>query len=85
VSHQRNRDDIRREDSRGPRPYGPKGQRPMSLRSLDELREALRQERDPERLAELLSELYEAMDEYSMDASEAAWSALAAARKLQDP
>jgi len=57
----------------------------MSLRSLDELREALRQERDPERLAELLSELYEAMDEYSMDASEAAWSALAAARKLQDP
>ena len=45
----------------------------MTLRSLDELREALRKERDPEGLAELVSELYEALDEYSMDVALRSW------------
>jgi len=43
------------------------------VRSLDELRKLLRENEDPGRQADLISELYEALDEYSMDVSEAAW------------
>lgn len=43
------------------------------VRSLDEIRAALRKEKDPKRQDELLAELFEAMDEYSMDVAEAAW------------
>jgi len=45
----------------------------MTLRTLDELRRTLREERDPERQADLLSELYEALDEYSMDVALRSW------------
>jgi len=44
------------------------------IRPLDDIRADLAKEKDPKRQAELLAELYEAMDEYSMDVAEQAWS-----------